>query len=100
MWFIFPQFACLGRSEMAQRFDVSSFEEAAAYPLFSCQPWVSLGGNAQTARFSQCCASPISQRHLARFRNNLSGAVVPNEAVKWLSSFFVHDRSNLDRWRK
>jgi uncharacterized protein (DUF1810 family) len=31
MWFVFPQVAGLGHSEMAQRFAISSFEEAAAY---------------------------------------------------------------------
>lgn len=31
MWFIFPQVAGLGRSEMARRFAISSLEEARAY---------------------------------------------------------------------
>jgi uncharacterized protein (DUF1810 family) len=31
MWFIFPQVAALGYSEMAQRFAISSFEEAVPY---------------------------------------------------------------------
>ena len=31
MWFVFPQFAGLGRSEMAQRYAISSREEAEAY---------------------------------------------------------------------
>ena len=31
MWFVFPQIACLGRSEMSQRFAISSLEEATAY---------------------------------------------------------------------
>ena len=31
MWFIFPQLAGLGRSEMAQRYAISSLDEAAAY---------------------------------------------------------------------
>jgi uncharacterized protein (DUF1810 family) len=31
MWFIFPQIRGLGRSEMGQRFAISSREEAAAY---------------------------------------------------------------------
>jgi uncharacterized protein (DUF1810 family) len=31
MWFIFPQLAGLGRSEMARRYAISSREEAAAY---------------------------------------------------------------------
>ena len=31
MWFIFPQIAGLGRSEMARRYAISSREEAAAY---------------------------------------------------------------------
>jgi uncharacterized protein (DUF1810 family) len=31
MWFIFPQIAGLGHSEMAQRFAISSNEEAVAY---------------------------------------------------------------------
>jgi uncharacterized protein (DUF1810 family) len=31
MWFIFPQLAGLGHSEMAQRFAISSREEAVAY---------------------------------------------------------------------
>ena len=31
MWFIFPQFAGLGHSTMAQRFAISSREEAVAY---------------------------------------------------------------------
>lgn len=31
MWFIFPQIAGLGRSEMAQRFAIRSLEEARAY---------------------------------------------------------------------
>jgi len=31
MWFIFPQIAGLGRSDMAQRFALASVEEAAAY---------------------------------------------------------------------
>jgi uncharacterized protein (DUF1810 family) len=31
MWFIFPQFQGLGRSEMARRFAISSLEEAEAY---------------------------------------------------------------------
>jgi uncharacterized protein (DUF1810 family) len=31
MWFVFPQFAGLGRSEMARRYAISSIEEAKAY---------------------------------------------------------------------
>ena len=31
MWFIFPQFAGLGRSAMAQRYAISSLDEAKAY---------------------------------------------------------------------
>lgn len=31
MWFIFPQVAGLGRSEMAQRYAIASSDEAAAY---------------------------------------------------------------------
>jgi uncharacterized protein (DUF1810 family) len=31
MWFIFPQLAGLGRSEMARRFAISSLDEARAY---------------------------------------------------------------------
>jgi uncharacterized protein (DUF1810 family) len=31
MWFIFPQLAGLGRSEMARRFAISSLPEASAY---------------------------------------------------------------------
>lgn len=31
MWFIFPQLAGLGRSEMAQRYAIGSADEAAAY---------------------------------------------------------------------
>lgn len=31
MWFIFPQLAGLGRSEMAQRYAIASSDEAAAY---------------------------------------------------------------------
>jgi uncharacterized protein (DUF1810 family) len=31
MWFIFPQIAGLGRSEMARRYSLSSLEEAKAY---------------------------------------------------------------------
>jgi uncharacterized protein (DUF1810 family) len=31
MWFIFPQIAGLGRSEMAQRYAIASADEAAAY---------------------------------------------------------------------
>jgi len=31
MWFIFPQIAGLGRSEMAQRYAIASEDEAAAY---------------------------------------------------------------------
>jgi uncharacterized protein (DUF1810 family) len=31
MWFIFPQVAGLGRSDMAQRYAISSTDEAAAY---------------------------------------------------------------------
>ena len=31
MWFVFPQIAGLGRSAMAQRFAISSLEEAQAY---------------------------------------------------------------------
>lgn len=31
MWFIFPQIAGLGRSEMAQRYAIASGDEAAAY---------------------------------------------------------------------
>jgi uncharacterized protein (DUF1810 family) len=31
MWFIFPQISGLGRSDMAQRFAISSLEEAIAY---------------------------------------------------------------------
>ena len=46
MWFIFPQIAGLGRSEMAQRYAISSPDEAAAYlahPLLG-------------ARLRECCA--------------------------------------------
>ena len=31
MWFVFPQIAGLGRSEMAQRFAIASLDEARAY---------------------------------------------------------------------
>jgi hypothetical protein len=54
---------------------------------------MSLGGNAQTARFSKRRASPFSQRHLAGFRNNLCRPVIPNAAVRWILSFLLHDQS-------
>ncbi len=31
MWFVFPQLACLGRSEMAERYGISGLEEAREY---------------------------------------------------------------------
>jgi uncharacterized protein (DUF1810 family) len=45
MWFVFPQIAGLGRSEMAQRYAISSLGEAAAY----------LAHPVLGARLRECC---------------------------------------------
>jgi uncharacterized protein (DUF1810 family) len=46
MWFIFPQFAGLGHSAMAQRFAIASREEAVAY----------LGHAVPESRLTECTA--------------------------------------------
>jgi len=43
---------------------------------------ISLGGNAQAARFSKRRASLFSHRHLAGFGNNLHRPVIPNAAIE------------------
>ncbi len=38
MWFIFPQHAALGQSQMARRFGLASLAEAQAYAATPCWP--------------------------------------------------------------
>ena len=60
MWFVFPQIAGLGRSDMARRYAIAGLEEAGAYldyPLLGdrldecCRLAAALGGHDATAVF-------------------------------------------------
>jgi len=92
MWFIFPQIAGLGRSEMARRYAIASSDEAAAYlahPLLG-------------ARLRECAAAVLAHRDLdvhtifgdpddMKFHSSMTlfADVAPDEAL-------FHD--NLDRF--
>ena len=55
MWFVFPQFAGLGRSDMAQRYAIASLDEARAYlahPLLG-------------PRLVECCETLLRLRGLS-----------------------------------
>ena len=104
MWFIFPQFAGLGHSEMARRFAIASREEAAAYlahPLLG-------------PRLRECCRLTTqvegrSARQIfgslddVKFRSSLTlfAAAAPDEAVfaTALRKYFAGepDASTLER---
>lgn len=49
MWYVFPQFAGLGSSDMAQRFAIKSVEEAAAY----------LAHDLLGPRLVECCEAAV-----------------------------------------
>lgn len=84
MWFIFPQLAGLGRSEMAQRYAIASGDEAAAY----------LAHPVLGARLRECAAIVAQQDELSaeeifghpddlKFRSSMTlfADVAPDEAV-------------------
>lgn len=84
MWFIFPQLAGLGRSEMAQRYAIASGDEAAAY----------LAHPVLGARLRECAAVVAQQDELSaeeifghpddlKFRSSMTlfADVAPDEAV-------------------
>lgn len=50
MWFVFPQIAGLGRSEMSVRYAISGLDEAQAY---SAHPMLG-------ARYDECCQALLS----------------------------------------
>ena len=84
MWFIFPQIAGLGRSEMAQRYAIASGDEAAAY----------LAHPVLGARLRECAAIVAQQDELSaeeifghpddlKFRSSMTlfADVAPDDAV-------------------
>ncbi|RYY26120.1 MAG: DUF1810 domain-containing protein [Sphingomonadales bacterium] len=93
MWFVFPQFAGLGRSEMAQRFAIRSLEEAHAY----------LDHPVLGARLRECVAA--LQDHAGGNALSVFGEI---DAMKLRSSLTLFDaagggplfRAALDRWFK
>jgi uncharacterized protein (DUF1810 family) len=78
MWFVFPQLAGLGRSEMSRRFAVASLEEARAY----CDHPV-LG-----PRLVECCQALLS--HHDRSAEAILGGI---DAVKLRSSMTLFARA-------
>src|SRR5690349_6690910 len=71
MWFVFPQIAGLGQSEMSRRYAISSLEEARAYLAHPV-----LGPRLQE------CASVVSETH-GRSAEEIFGGI---DAVKLRSS--------------
>ena len=53
MWFVFPQFQGLGRSDMAQRYAIQSLAEARAY----------LAHLVLAARLRECCQILLALEH-------------------------------------
>ncbi|MDO8188449.1 DUF1810 domain-containing protein [Conexibacter sp. JD483] len=80
MWFVFPQLAGLGRSEMAQRYAIGSLEEARAYLLHPL-----LG-----PRLRECCAALLSGAGAAGSEQVL-GAI---DALKLRSSMTLFARAD------
>ncbi|MES2758989.1 MAG: DUF1810 domain-containing protein [Pseudomonadota bacterium] len=104
MWFIFPQIAGLGRSAMAQKFAMSSADEAAAY----------LAHPILGARLRECSAlvAAIDDKDIdeifgapdnLKFHSSMTlfAEIAPDEAVfqDCINKFFdgVPDEATLDR---
>ena len=79
MWFIFPQFAGLGHSPMAQRYAISSIAEARAY----------LADAVLGTRYRECVAS--LQALPATTAERVFGGI---DAIKLKSSLTLFDEAN------
>ena len=79
MWFIFPQFAGLGHSPMAQRYAIGSIAEARAY----------LADPVLGTRYRECVAS--LQALPATTAERVFGGI---DAIKLKSSFTLFDEAN------
>jgi uncharacterized protein (DUF1810 family) len=81
MWFVFPQFAGLGLSEMSRRYAISSLEEARAY----------LAHPTLGARLRECARVLIELN--GRTAEDVFGAV---DAMKLRSSMTLFERAAPD----
>lgn len=62
--------------------------------LLCRQPTLHLGGDAQPPGFLERIASPLSQRHLARFGDHLSRSGIPIMALRRLGGYSSRRRAN------
>jgi uncharacterized protein (DUF1810 family) len=81
MWFVFPQIAGLGHSEMSRRYALSSLEEARAY----------LAHPVLGSRLRECCSVLASTR--GRTAEEIFGRI---DAVKLRSSMTLFHRASPD----
>jgi uncharacterized protein (DUF1810 family) len=79
MWFVFPQVAGLGRSEMSQRYAIDSLEEARAY----------LDHPVLGPRLLECCEALLS--HRGKSAEQILGGI---DAIKLRSSMTLFARAN------
>jgi len=102
MWFIFPQIAGLGRSEMARRFAIQSLDEARAYldhPVLgsrlreSVAALQDLTGTTAEAVFGPIDAVKL-RSSLTLFREAGGGPLFAAALDRWFDG--VADRSTLD----
>jgi uncharacterized protein (DUF1810 family) len=78
MWFVFPQLADLGRSEMSRRYGIASLEEARAY----------LGHPVLGPRLLECCRALLS--HPDKSAEEILGGI---DAIKLRSSMTLFARA-------
>lgn len=84
MWFVFPQLAGLGRSEMAQRYAIASADEAAAYlahPLLGARlrECATIVAGLEAAAIDDVFAPPDDMKFHSSM--TLFADVAPDEAV-------------------
>jgi uncharacterized protein (DUF1810 family) len=79
MWFVFPQIAGLGHSEMSQRYAISSLDEARAY----------LGHPVLGPRLVECCEVLLS--HQGSSAEQILGGI---DAIKLRSSMTLFARAD------
>jgi uncharacterized protein (DUF1810 family) len=104
MWFIFPQIAGLGRSAMAQKFAISSADEAAAYlahPVLGprLRECSALAAAIEDAEVDEIFPPPDNLKFHSSM--TLFAEIAPDEAVfhDCINQFFdgVPDQATLDR---
>jgi hypothetical protein len=77
-----------------------SYEPASQEVALLCrQPAFHLGGNAQPPGFPERLASPLSQRHLARFSDHFRRSGIPIMALVRLCEYSFKRRANHDASR-